>query len=165
MNEVLSYSGIAQARLIREGEISSAELVEAHLERIAEVNPRLNAVVEVLAEPAREGARAADVRRAGGALLGPLDGVPFSIKDSIEVAGTSCSAGTLGFRNAPRSARDSTLVARLRAAGAIPIARTNLPDLLFAFESDNLIYGRTNNPYDAGREARGGSSGGSRRQR
>ena len=67
MNEVLSCSGVAQARLIREGEISSAELVEAHLERIAEVNPRLNAVVEVLAEPAREGARAADVRRAGGA--------------------------------------------------------------------------------------------------
>jgi amidase len=134
--------------LIRQGEISSAELVEAHLERIAEVNPRLNAVVEVLAEPAREGARAADARRAGGALLGPLDGVPFSIKDSIEVAGSSCSAGTLGLRNAPRSAYDATLVARLRDAGAIPIARTNLPDLLFAFESDNLIYGRTNNPYD-----------------
>ena len=72
-------------------------------------------------------------------LLGPLAGVPFSIKDSIEVAGTVCSAGTLGFRNNPPSARDATLVARLRAAGAIPIARTNLPDLLFAFESDNLI--------------------------
>lgn len=99
------------------------------------------------------------MRRAGGALLGPLDGVPFSIKDSIEVAGTSCSAGTLGFRNAPRSTHDSTLVARLRAAGGIPIARTNLPDLLFAFESDNLIYGRTNNPYDGSRSS-GGSSGG-----
>ncbi len=99
--------------MIREGEISSAELVEAHLERIAEVNPRLNAVVEVLAETAREGARAADARRAGGALVGPLDGVPFSIKDSIEVAGTSCSAGTLGFRNAPRSD------ARRHAGGSI----------------------------------------------
>lgn len=159
MNEVLTYSGLAQARLIRQGEISSAELVEEHLERIAEVNPRLNAVVEVLAETAREGARAADSRRAGGALVGPLDGVPFSIKDSIEVAGTSCSAGTLGFRNAPRSERDATLVARLRGAGAIPIARTNLPDLLFAFESDNLIHGRTNNPSDSSRSS-GGSSGG-----
>jgi amidase len=159
MNEVLTYSGLAQARLIRQGEISSAELVNAHLERIAEVNPRLNAVVEVLAETALEGARAADARRADGALLGPLDGVPFSIKDSIEVAGTSCSAGTLGFRNAPHSTCDATLVARLRGAGAIPIARTNLPDLLFAFESDNLIHGRTNNPYDPSRSS-GGSSGG-----
>jgi amidase len=159
MNEVLSYSGLEQARLIRRGEISSAELVEAHLERIAEVNPRLNAVVEALQEPARAGARATDARRASGKLLGPLDGVPFSIKDSIEVAGTSCSAGTVGFRNRPRSAQDATLVARLRGAGAIPIARTNLPDLLFAFESDNLIYGRTNNPYDESRSS-GGSSGG-----
>jgi amidase len=159
MNETLTLSGVAQARLIREGALSSAELVEAHLQRIARVNPRLNAVVEVLAEGAREGALAADERRARGALLGPLDGVPFSIKDSIEVAGTSCSAGTFGLRHAPRSPRDATLVARLRAAGAIPMARTNLPDLLFAFESDNLIYGRTNNPYDESRSS-GGSSGG-----
>jgi amidase len=159
MNPTLTFSGAAQARLVREGALSSAELVEAHLERIAEVNPRLNAVVEALAEEAREGARAADGRRARDASLGPLDGVPFSIKDSIEVAGTSCSAGTLGLRHAPPSQRDATLVARLRAAGAIPMARTNLPDLLFAFESDNLIHGRTNNPYDESRTS-GGSSGG-----
>jgi amidase len=155
----LTLSGLAQARLIRDGAISSVELVEAHLQRISQVNPRLNAAVEVLAEPARAAARAADERRARGAQLGPFDGVPFSIKDSIEVAGTSCSAGTLGFRNSPPSQRDATLVARLRAAGAIPIARTNLPDLLFAFESDNLIHGRTNNPYDESRTS-GGSSGG-----
>src|ERR1700721_2388580 len=90
---------------------------------------------------------------------GPLSGVPFSIKDSIEVAGTVCSAGTLGYRNAPKSTRDATLVARLRAAGAIPVARTNIPDLLFAFESDSLLFGRTNNPYDHSRTS-GGSSGG-----
>ncbi|MDR3700194.1 MAG: amidase [Candidatus Sulfopaludibacter sp.] len=159
MNEILTLSGVALGRLIGEGSLSSAELVEAHLERIAQVNPALNAAVEVLARQARQGAHAADVRRSGGALLGPLDGVPFSIKDSIEVAGTSCSAGTLGMRHAPPSERDATLVARLRAAGAIPIARTNLPDLLFAFESDNLIHGRTNNPYDLTRTS-GGSSGG-----
>ena len=159
MNEILSLSGAAHGRLIRDGAISSTELVALHLERIEKINPRLNAVVEVLADQAREGACAADLRRARGALLGPLDGVPFSIKDSIEVAGTSCSAGTLGFRNAPPSPRDAALVARLRAAGAIPMARTNLPDLLFAFESDNLIYGRTNNPYDDTRTS-GGSSGG-----
>src|SRR5262249_53712989 len=86
-------------------------------------------------------------------------GVPFSIKDSIEVEGTVCSAGTLGYRNSPLSLRDAAVVARLRAAGAIPLARTNLPDLLFAFESDNLIFGRTNNPYDLERTP-GGSSGG-----
>jgi len=159
MNEILALSGIAQGQLIRKGSISSAELVRAHLDRIAEINPQLNAAVEVLEQPALEAAQAADERRADGGLLSPLDGVPFSVKDSIEVAGTSCSAGTLGFRDAPRSARDAALVHRLRSAGAIPLARTNLPDLLFAFETDNLIYGRTNNPYDLSRTC-GGSSGG-----
>src|SRR5207302_3394530 len=117
------------------------------------------AAIEVLAELARQAARMADQRRANGAILSPLDGVPFSVKDSIEVAGTVCSAGTIGLQHAPPSQADATLVARLREAGAIPIARTNLPDLLFAFESDNLIYGRTNNPYDLSRTS-GGSSGG-----
>jgi len=159
MNELLALSGTAQARLIREGAVSSEELVRAHLARIDEINPRLHAVVEVLREPALQAAHAADAVRARGGELGPLHGVPFSVKDSIEVAGTVCSAGTLGYRNAPPSKRDATLVARLRASGAIPIARTNLPDLLFAFESDNLIHGRTNNPYDPDRTS-GGSSGG-----
>jgi len=145
MNEVLALSGIAQAALIRNRKISPEELFELYLQRIAEVNPAINAVVEVLPPSAP--------------LSGPLSGVPFSIKDSIEVAGTICSAGTLGYRNAPKSTRDATLVARLRAAGAVPIARTNVPDLLFAFESDNLIFGRTNNPYDHSRTS-GGSSGG-----
>ncbi len=148
---LLALSGTAQAALIRSGQISSAELIEAHIERIAEVNPALNAVVDLLAESARAAARMP--------LDGPLAGVPFSIKDSIEVAGTVCSAGTLGYRHAPVSAADAVLVARLRNAGAIPLARTNLPDLLFAFETDNLIYGRTNNPYDLARTP-GGSSGG-----
>lgn len=156
---MLHLSGTAQGRLIREGEISSSDLVEAHLRRIEEVNPALNAVVEVLREPALRAARESDQRRAAGTLLSPIDGVPFSIKDSIEVAGTVCTAGTLGRRDAPASTEDATLVARLRAAGAIPMARTNLPDLLFAFESDNLIHGRTNNPYDLSRTS-GGSSGG-----
>jgi len=159
MTGILALSGTAQGRLIREGSISSAELIEAHISHIEEVNPALNAVIEVLRGPARDAARSADRRCAEGALLGPLDGVPFSIKDSIEVAGTVCTAGTIGLRNATASQSDATLVARLRAAGAIPLARTNLPDLLFAFESDNLIYGRTNNPYDLSRTS-GGSSGG-----
>src|SRR5258708_9166374 len=159
MTGILSRSGTEQGRLIRDGAISSVELVELHLNRIAEVNPSINAAIEVLAEPARQAARMADQRRANGAILSPLDGVPFSVKDSIEVAGSVCSAGTIGLQHAPPSQADATLVARLREAGAIPIARTNLPDLLFAFESDNLIYGRTNNPYDLSRTS-GGSSGG-----
>ena len=159
MNDVLSRSGTEQARLIRDGQVSSAELLNAHLERIEQINPSLNAAIEVLEESARRTADSVDRQRTQGAQLGPLAGVPFSIKDSIEVAGTVCTAGTLGLQSAPASTRDATLVARLRAAGAIPIAKTNLPDLLFAFESDNLIHGRTNNPYDFARTS-GGSSGG-----
>jgi len=159
MNPTLALSGGQQARLIREGSISSVELVRAHLERIAEVNPAINAATEVMARTALGAAQAVDERRARGEILRPFEGVPFSVKDSIEVAGTVCTAGTLGFRNQPVSERDAVLVSRLRDAGAIPIARTNLPDLLFAFESDNLIFGRTNNPYDLSRTP-GGSSGG-----
>ena len=155
MNPLLTLSGAAQARLIRDRRISSYELISAHLAQIEAVNPHLNAVVEVLGESALQAARAVENRRD----FRPLEGVPFSVKDSIEVAGTVCSAGTLGYRNNAPSSRDATLVRRLREAGAIPIARTNLPDLLFAFESDNLIYGRTNNPYDVTRSS-GGSSGG-----
>lgn len=159
MNPILSLSGLAQARLIRNGELSSTELVEAHLDQIARVNPSLNAVVETLERTALPEAAAADHRRSRGESLGPFDGVPFSIKDSIEVAGTICTAGTLGYKNAPPSTRDAALVARIRSAGAIPLARTNLPDLLFAFETDNLLRGRTNNPYDLTKTS-GGSSGG-----
>lgn len=159
MNPILALSGTRQAELIRDGAITSLELIELHLDRIAAVNPALNAAIDILAVSARREAEAADRRRANGIPPRPLEGVPFSIKDSIEVAGTICTAGTLGFRlNAP-SEQDATLVARLRAAGAIPLARTNLPDLLFSFETDNLIYGRANNPYNPERTP-GGSSGG-----
>jgi Asp-tRNA(Asn)/Glu-tRNA(Gln) amidotransferase A subunit family amidase len=102
--------------------------VSHYLARIADVNPAINAVVEVL--PARDGAFA------------------FSVKDSIEVAGHVCTAGTWGYRNRPPAAQDAALVAKLRRMGGVPIARTNCPDLLFAFETDNLIHGRTNNRPD-----------------
>ena len=126
MKEVLTLSGVRQAGLIRKGEISAAELVRAHLERIAEVNPRINAAVEVLGDRALGEAQEIDRRRAGGEPLGPLAGVPFSVKDSIEVAGTACTAGTLGFRGNAPSTEDATLVARLRAAGAIPLGAHQL---------------------------------------
>lgn len=149
MNELLALSATAQARMIREKKISSKELIDAHLAQIAKVNPAINAVVEVL-EPKPNGPEEGS---------GPLAGVPFSVKDSIEIKRRRCTAGTIGRRNAPPARVDATVVERLREAGAIPIARTNLPDLLFAFETDNLLFGRTNNPYDLSRTP-GGSSGG-----
>jgi amidase len=147
------------ARLVRDGSISPNELVKAHLDRIEQVNAKINAAVRVLRDSALRAATEAEKALARGADVGPLHGVPFSVKDSIDVAGVRTTAGTLGRRHAEPAVRDATLVARLRAAGGIPIAKTNLPDLLFSFETDNLIYGRTNNPYDAERTS-GGSSGG-----
>ena len=159
MKDVLSASATRQAALVRERKVSSIELVEAHLQQISRVNPEINAAVAVFGENALAQARQADAAMAQGTASGPLHGVPVSIKDSIEMEGTPCTAGTWGRRNAPPSAEDATLVARLRAAGAIPIAKTNLPDLLFAYETDNLIFGATKNPYNAARTS-GGSSGG-----
>jgi len=155
MTELTAYSATEQARLIRGRRVSSRELVTAHLDRIAAVNPKINAAVQVLADSAMAAAAVADASEPRG----PLHGVPFSIKDSLELAGTVATAGTLGRKNAPPSTEDAASVERLRRAGAIPIAKTNLPDLLFAFESDNLIFGATRNPYDTARTP-GGSSGG-----
>lgn len=147
------------AENIRARRISSTELVKAHLDRVERVNPAINAAVKVLAESALGEAEAADRKLAAGEICGPLHGVPVSIKDSIDLAGSITTAGTLGRKNSAPASQDATLVRRLRAAGAIPIAKTNLPDLLFSFESDNLIFGPTNNPYDLTRTP-GGSSGG-----
>ena len=98
-------------------------------------------------------------KKAGnGSVMGPLHGVPFRIKDSIEVPGSICTAGTDGVCSRAE-VEDATAVARVRNAGAIPVAKTNLPDLLLAFEANNLLFGRTNNPYD-GTRTTGGSSGG-----
>ncbi len=156
---LLELSAIRMAEMIRARRISSVELVTAHLEQIERVNPAINAAVEILGGKALQAAEAADRKLTTGEPCGRLHGVPFSVKDSIDVKGSKTTAGTLGRRDAAPADRDATLVARLRAAGGIPIAKTNLPDLLFSFETDNLIYGRTNNPYDVTRTP-GGSSGG-----
>ena len=117
-DRVLTLSALQQARLIRERAISSRELISAHLERIAAINPVLNAAVDVQAERALVDAAAADRELAAGTSRGPLHGVPFSIKDSIEQAGSRCTAGTWGRRDAPASTADATLVARLRSTGS-----------------------------------------------
>ena len=147
------------AARIRTRAISSEDLMLAHIHRIEEVNPVLNAVVEPLFESALAAAREADQVLSRRGVSGPLHGIPVSVKDSIDVKGVRTTAGTIGRKNAKPATEDAVLVARFRAAGAIPIAKTNLPDLLFAYESDNLIFGRTNNPYDVSRTS-GGSSGG-----
>jgi amidase len=147
------------AEMIRQRNVSSVELVTAHLEQIGRINPTTNAVTQVLDASALQSAEEADEKLARHETLGPLHGVPFSVKDSIDVKGFKSTAGTLGRKDAKPAGRDAILVARLRAAGGIPTAKTNLPDLLFSFETDNLIYGRTNNPFDLRRSA-GGSSGG-----
>jgi amidase len=151
-------SAASLARAIRTGKMSSEEIVEAHLRRIAEANPALNAVVHVAASSARAAARAADAHRAAGAAMGPLHGVPITIKDNHDVGGLPGTAGTKGLASRVPS-MDATLVARLKAAGAIVLGKTNLPELALAFETDNLVFGRTNNPYDLARTP-GGSSGG-----
>lgn len=158
MDEVTSQSAVKLAGGLRARQFSALEVVEAHLARIAAVNPALNAVVQLTAETARAEARVLDADLARGMVRGPLHGVPMTIKDSFETAGVRSTCGTLGLaEHVPVT--DATVVARLKDAGAILLGKTNTPELTLAFETDNLIYGRTNNPYDLTRSS-GGSSGG-----
>jgi amidase len=156
-NEIWARSATDLARAIRDREMTSVEVVEACLERIATVNPAINAVVQ-LAPDALDRARAADRATARGAPLVPLHGVPFTAKDSLDTAGLVTTAGTLGWRKRVPD-RDATVVARLNAAGAILLGKTNTPEFTWSDETDNDVYGRTNNPYDLDRTP-GGSSGG-----
>src|SRR3954447_8582189 len=155
---ITSASAGELAEAIRAKKLSSKAVVEAHLERIAKVNPKLNAVVQLTAEAARKEADEADAALARGDIKGPLHGIPITIKDTLETAGVICTGGTKGRASFVPKA-DGTAVARLRAAGGIILGKTNVPELAAAAESDNLVYGRTNNPYDLARTP-GGSTGG-----
>ncbi len=146
------------ARMIRERRVSSVEVVSAHFARIDEVNPRLNAVVALCRERALAEAAAADRLLAAGRSSGPLHGVPMTIKDSLDTAGVVSTGGTLGRANHV-PARDATVVARLRAAGAILMGKTNTPEFTLSGVTQNLVYGRTFNPYKL-THSTGGSSGG-----
>ena len=158
MPEWIYESATAMAAAIREKQVSAAELVGACLRRIDEVNPRLNAVVQICSEQALKDAGDADQALARGEVVGPLHGVPFTLKDAIESKDVICTGGTEG-RAHYIPAQDAVVVKRLRAAGAILLGKTNCPELGWAWEADNLIYGRTNNPYDLTLSP-GGSSGG-----
>ncbi len=156
--DATAASATEMASALRERRTTARELVEACLTQIERVNPSLNAVVALCAERARREAGERDAELERGALRGPLHGVPFTLKDSHETEGVVSTGGTKGLaRHVP--AADSTIAARLRAAGAILLAKTNTPELTMSFETDNLVYGRTNNPYALDRTP-GGSSGG-----
>lgn len=157
MTDLIFSSATEIARRIREREVSSAEVVEAHLRRIAGVNSALNAVV-ALAEDAHEQARKADAALHAGELWGPLHGVPMTLKDSFDTAGVVSTWGTMGRREFVPDA-DATAVARMKAAGAILLGKTNTSEFTMSFFTDNRLFGPTRNPYDTERMS-GGSSGG-----
>ena len=154
----LHYASIVEIReSVRTKKISPVEVVAAHLERIEALQPKLNAFVHLDAEAARaQACRAEDAMRRGGTPA-PLLGVPITLKSCIDVAGWPCPAGSL-LRKDYVAEADATLASRLRAAGAILLGNTNTPEFLMAYETDNLISGKTSNPWDLSRSA-GGSSG------
>src|ERR671934_721725 len=158
MNELCTKGAGELAGMIASGAITSSEVIEAHLARIEEVNPYLNAVTATLADEARAAAAAVDRSVAAGEQVGALAGVPFTVKENIDVAGSATTWGVAAFAEqiAPT---DAPTVARLREAGAIPLARTNLPDFAFRWHTESGRAGHTRNPWDTNRTP-GGSSGG-----
>jgi len=146
------------AALIAGGDASAVEVVQAHIERIAQVNPTINAVVVARFEQALREAAAADARRARGDPLAPLHGVPITIKECLDLVGTPATFGMPSRRNDYPQAND-LYVQRLLDAGAVVVGKTNVPQALIYNESSNALYGRTNNPWDIARTP-GGSSGG-----
>ena len=144
--------------LLEAREISAAELTNAFLDKIRRINPCLNAVVTIAAERVLLEARLSDTRRARGQTVGPLEGLPITIKDSIATAGIRSTSGTKHFEHYTPT-EDAIVVARLRAAGAIVIGKTNIPELAADVDCDNPIFGAKSNPWDFGCVP-GGSSGG-----
>lgn len=155
---VIRLSATALAARIAAGNLTAVEAVEAFIARIEQVNPAINAVVVKRYDEARAEARAADARREAGEPLGPLHGVPITIKESLDLAGTPSTFG-MPSRARTLADADDVYVARLRAAGAIVLGKTNVAQALLYNESDNPVYGRANNPWNVARTS-GGSSGG-----
>ena len=146
------------AELVACRQVSPVELVQAHLERIGRLNPKLNAFIELRTDLALAEARSAEKAVQAGDALGRLHGIPVSIKSSIAVAGLKFECGSR-TRAGLVAKKDAVLVQRLRRAGAIVLGNTNVPEMLMAYHTENPLYGRTNSPWDAHRTP-GGSSGG-----
>jgi amidase len=159
MNDVIFVSASELARRIRARDVSAVEVVEMHLARIDAVNPSLNAVVTRCDDMALERAKKADAALTRGETLGPLHGLPITIKDAFDTAGVRSTGGTKGRADYIASA-NATAVDRLLAAGAILVGKTNTPELTLFYDTDNLLFGETFNPYDLSLSP-GGSSGGS----
>ncbi len=157
-DEVVGQTATHLARLIRSGQLSAREVVEAHIRRIEMVNPRLNAVVVPLFDQARRLAGEADERQARGDRPGPLHGVPVTIKETFDVAGTPTTTGLTARAN-HRAETDAVAVARWKGAGAIVLGKTNVSTFTAKPDADNPLYGVTNNPWQLDRTP-GGSSGG-----
>jgi aspartyl-tRNA(Asn)/glutamyl-tRNA(Gln) amidotransferase subunit A len=155
--EIIHSDATTLANLVRTRQVSPVEVVQAHLDRIEEANPRLNAIV-TLSKEALDAAKSAEAAVLAGDQLGPLHGVPFTVKDSIDTAGIVTQRGSPIFKGRVPDT-DATTVARMKHAGGIMLAKTNLPEFSYWTESDNLLTGRTNNPWDLDRTP-GGSSGG-----
>lgn len=151
MNELFYMSASELAHRIRIGELSSREVVEAHLRRIEDINPHLNALVQSSGEMALADAGKADSVLSEGRMPGVLHGVPFTVKDWVDTAGLLCTGGNTAYRGR-RPMEDATVVARMRKAGAVLLGKTNVL-------ADNPVYGRTNNPYDRAYGTTGSSSG------
>lgn len=158
MDELYYQSAVSMMEALNTRKVSSRELTDAHLARIEEVNPAVNAVVLVDAARAVATAEERDQESARGEIRGPLHGLPITIKDSLETAGMVTVAGTEG-RVGVVPDRDATVVARLKEAGAVLMGKSNTPELTMTWESENLVYGRTNNPYDLSRSPSGSSGG------
>lgn len=158
MHELIFQSATRLAELIRAKEVSPVEVVKAHIQRIEEVNPKLNAFVNTTFDTALESARLSEQRITRGEDVGLMEGVPISIKDTIETAGVRTVSGTR-LRESFVPEQDAPVVARLKRAGAIMLGKTNVPEMAMDYRSENPVYGRTSNPWDLGRVP-GGSSGG-----
>ncbi len=159
MNESTYWSAGECLTALQAGEVSSVELVDACIARIERLNPELNAVVATDYERAKESARSADDARSRGVMLGPLHGLPMTVKDSLQTAGLVTTSGAPELRDfIPEE--DAVAVERVLSAGAIILGKTNLPIFAGDWQSYNAVYGRTNNPWDITRTV-GGSSGGS----
>src|ERR1035437_5729354 len=154
--ELWQESASTLAEMIRAGTVTSREVVDAHLERIEAVNQKINAVVEVRPDEVRRDA--ADAKQRAGGPLGTLHGVPFTVKTNIDLTGYATTEGSVALKDLMANS-DSPTVERMRLAGAVPLARTNMPDMGLRVNAESSLYGSTHNPWMRGRTA-GGSSGG-----